>query len=107
MKIAVASSDGKNVNLHFGKAKTLYIYEIKDDEFYFIEKRNVEINEDEKHQGSKVINVISDCDVAIVTQYGPKTKIKANKIGLKIITDEGLIEDVLTRYIEHVKFMNS
>ena len=30
MRIAVASTDGENVDLHFGKARSLYVYEYDD-----------------------------------------------------------------------------
>ena len=52
MRIAVASTNGENVDLHFGKANSLYVYEYdeEDDEFKFIDQRNVEIEQDMKHQ---------------------------------------------------------
>lgn len=39
VKIAVATSDGKNVDLHFGKAERFKIFELKDGKFVFIEER--------------------------------------------------------------------
>lgn len=40
-KIAVASSDGSNVNLQFGKFETLRIYQVResDGSFSFLEER--------------------------------------------------------------------
>ena len=48
MRIAVASTNGENVDLHFGKARSLYVYEYDEesDEFKFIDQRNVEIEAD-------------------------------------------------------------
>lgn len=44
-KIAIASGDGKNVDLHFGAASFFYIYEVQDDgAFYLLEKRPVPEN---------------------------------------------------------------
>ncbi|MCR5614157.1 NifB/NifX family molybdenum-iron cluster-binding protein [Treponema sp.] len=41
-KIAVASSDGVNIDVHFGAAKFFSIYEVQDDaSFSFLEKREV------------------------------------------------------------------
>ena len=107
MRIAVASSNGKDVNLHFGKAKKLFVYDINGEDIKFVEERNVDVTDEIKHQGSKVIEAVSDCETVIVVQYGPKTKIKAKKANLKIVEDEGPIEEVLKRYIDHVNFMNS
>ncbi|WP_413824489.1 MULTISPECIES: NifB/NifX family molybdenum-iron cluster-binding protein [unclassified Methanobrevibacter] len=106
MRVAVASSNGKDVDLHFGKAKTLFVYDLIDENnIKFIEKRNVDIFDEVKHQSTKVIDAVSDCETVIVVKYGPTTKLKAKKANLKIIEDEGPIKEVLERYIDHVKFM--
>ena len=106
MRLAVVSSDGENVDLHLGRGKSLYIYEY-DDELSFVEMRSVEIADDEKHQGSKVLKACEDCDVLISVQFGFKSKIKAEDQGIKLVMDEGPIDDVLKRYINHVEFMKN
>lgn len=106
MRLAVVSSDGKNVDLHLGKGKSVYIYDW-DEELNFVEMRSVEIADDEKHQGSKVLKACEDCDVLIAVQYGFKSKIKADDAGIKLVMDEGPIDDVLQRYIDHVNFMKN
>ena len=98
------SSDGENVDLHLGKGKSVYVYDY-DDELSFVERRDIEIAEDAKHQGGKVIKTCSDCDVLIAVQYGFKSKIKAEDAGIKLVMDEGPIDEVLERYINHVEFM--
>ena len=104
--IAIASLNGESVDFHFGKSKKLYIYNVVDDGCEFVETRDVDILDDSKHQGSKVLEVCEDCDVIISQQYGPKSKIKAKKLDIKLVADEGLVDDVLKRYIKHVQFMN-
>lgn len=106
MRLAVVSSDGKNVDLHLGKGKSLCIYDW-DDELNFVEVRDVEIAEDSKHQGGKVLKACNDCDVLIAVQYGFKSKIRAEDAGIKLVMDEGPIDEVLKRYIDHVNFMKS
>lgn len=106
MRIAVVSSDGKNVDLHLGKGRSVCVYDIGD-EISFVEKRNVEIAEDSKHQGGKVLKACIDCDVLIAVQYGFKSKIKADDQGIKLVMDEGPIDDVLKRYVDHVNFMKN
>jgi hypothetical protein len=101
MRLAVVSSDGKNVDLHLGRGRNVYVY----DDLEFVEMREVEISEDAKHQGGKVIKACSDCDVLIAVQYGFKSKIKAENANLKLVMDEGPIEEVLQRYLDHVEFM--
>ena len=104
MRLAVVSSDGENVDLHLGKGKSVYVYDY-DDELSFVERRDVEIAEDAKHQGGKVIKACSDCDVLISVQFGFKSKIQAEDAGIKLVMDEGPIDEVLKRYIKHVEFM--
>ena len=65
MKIAVSSSNGKDVDLHFGKSKTLYVYEFNGENTKFFEKREVEIDEDRKHQGVKIVKLLHDVDLVI------------------------------------------
>ena len=101
MRFAVVSSDGVNVDLHLGRAKTVYVY----DDLDFVEKREISIDDDAKHQGGKVIKACSDCDVLISAQFGFKSKIKAEDAGIKLVMDEGPIEDAIKRYLDHMEFM--
>ena len=41
LKVAIASSDGLNIDLHFGQTKAFLIYELKDSKFELTEKREV------------------------------------------------------------------
>ena len=106
MRLAVVSSDGENVDLHLGKGKSVYVYDYGD-ELSFVEMRSVEIAQDSKHQGSKVLKACEDCDVLISVQFGFKSKIKAEDHGIKLVMDEGPIDEVLKRYIDHVEFMKN
>lgn len=106
MRLAVVSSDGENVDLHLGRGKSVYVYDY-DDELKFVERRDIEIEEDAKHQGGKVINACHDCDVLIAVQFGFKSKVKADDAGIRLVMDEGPVGEVLQRYIDHYNFMNS
>ena len=109
MRIAVASSNGEDLDLHFGKAHTLYVYEYDEekDEFDFIDKRTVEIEMDTKHQNPKIIEALDDCEVAICAQFGPKAQMHAEDAGLKLVKEEGTVEEALRAYIDHVNFMKN
>jgi len=106
MRLAVVSSDGENVDLHLGKGKSVYVYDYED-QLNFVEKREVDITQDSKHQGGKVIKMCNDCDVIIAVQYGFKSKIRADDANIKLVMDEGPIDEVLERYINHVEFMKN
>lgn len=73
IKVAVASSDGKIVNQHFGKAQKFLIFEINNNsEYEFIELRQTvpRCGEDPDIKYG-TINLISDCDILLVSQIGP------------------------------------
>lgn len=48
LKVALASSDGKNIDLHFGKAEKFYIYELKDKDFELVESRDAPKQEEKE-----------------------------------------------------------
>ena len=107
MKIALASSDGKNVNLHFGKAFKFSIYELEDNKPKFLEFREVKKILDEKHQWNKSLRIIRDCEVVICVQAGIKARLGLKKAGIKLFVEEGPVEEVLERYMKHEDFMDS
>ena len=47
VKIAIASSDGLKIDLHFGQAKEFFIYELQKGVFVQIEKRELPVNSGE------------------------------------------------------------
>ena len=106
MRLAVVSSDGENVDLHLGKGSSIYIYDYEE-ELNFVEHRSVDIDVESKHQGGKVIKACEDCDVLIAVEYGFKSKIKADDAGIKLVSDEGPVDEVLQRYIDHYNFMKN
>ena len=107
MKIALASSDGINVNLHFGKAFKFSIYELEGYKPNFLETREVEKNPDEKHQWDKSLRIIRDCEVVICVQAGIKARIGLKKAGIELLEDGGPVDEVLERYLRHEEFMAS
>lgn len=109
MKIAISSNNGKEVDTHFGKSSLLYIYDYDEDEdkWEFIENRSVGIDKESKHQNKIIIKSLEDCDVAISLQHGGRADLYAKEVGLKLVDDEGSIEEVLENYINHIKFMKN
>lgn len=108
MKYAFASTDGKNVNLHFGKASSIYVYDYEEGNLEFKEKITVEIENDKPHQGVKVVKALKEANVdhIFVGQIGFKSKVRVDDAGITVVVDEGPIEEVLDRYIKHLEFMD-
>lgn len=75
-KVAVASSDGKFVNQHFGMAQQFLIFEIDDEgDYKFLELReNVPACDVEGHTEdamTRSVKLISDCKAILASQIGP------------------------------------
>ena len=74
-KIAAASSDGQQVDRHFGHADTFYITEVLDDgTYFFLEKRIVESPCQHGNHDSgimqKMIEKIDDCKYVLCEAIG-------------------------------------
>lgn len=104
MKIAVATSNSKDVD-HFGKAQGFMIYKFDEENMVFIEKRDSKKIKGEKHQWQKSLDAVKDCEVVICAQAGLKGKIGLKNAGIKLVEDEGTVEEVIERYVSHYKFM--
>lgn len=109
MKIAISSSNGKEVDLHLGKSSSVYIYEFYEEEgkSELLEHKNIEIDLESKHQSQKVIKALEDCDVIISVKHGTKSSIFAKEFNTKLVEDTGLVEEVLKRYTDHILFMKN
>lgn len=85
-KIAVASSDGVNVDLHFGSAKVFKIYVVETKEFKFLEDRKTDVCNQENKNGCDCsgekksscgsagnvpnIEIVADCRAVVCAQIG-------------------------------------
>jgi len=116
-KIAVATSDGVNVDLHFGVAESLKIYAVEGLEYHLVEERQTEVCKQEGDQGcsggcgngggngcaggekSESVNLISDCRAVVAAKIGRNV---LRQLELKAIScfDVAMpINDALTKII--------
>ncbi len=96
-KIAVASTDGKVVNQHFGRAEKFYVLEVNDNnEFHYVEERdNIAACNGGTHSDEGLIltvQLLIDCKYVLVSQIGPVAKYALNK--------KGVTAFIITHYIE-------
>jgi len=106
MRIAVATSDQINTD-HFGRAKGFGIYRWDGGDPDFVEYIETNINPEEKHQWQNNLRILGGCEVIIAAQAGMKAKYGIKKANLKLVEDEGTVEEVLERFIKHEKFMSN
>lgn len=102
MKIAVTSSDGENINSHFGKTDTIYVFDIDNMGIKFLEKRNIEkySNKDPKHtfradEFNKVFQAIADCKALYTEQIGNVPAQKCRSLGIDVIQKKGKIVSII------------
>lgn len=87
-RLAFASSDGKNVNEHFGCAKDFVILEINNKESKYLETRVNKnyLNKCGHDEGyiDALINIISDCKGVFVSKMGKKAASKLRLSNIQV-----------------------
>ena len=103
VRLAIASSDGKFVNQHFGRAREFIIVDLEEDGSYkFIERReNVpSCNPTGDSTTEETIELISDAEGVLVSQVGPGAGDKLIAHGIQPIIIPMLIDDAMKKIYE-------
>ena len=73
-RIAVASSGGVEVDLHFGHAGEFQIYDVEGDNYRFVESRyarpSCQHQSHNTNRFDRIIELLSDCDAIFVSRIG-------------------------------------
>ncbi|NPV92788.1 MAG: dinitrogenase iron-molybdenum cofactor biosynthesis protein [Firmicutes bacterium] len=103
IKVAVASSDGKVINRHFGQAAQFLVFQIQGSNIEFLELReNIPpCQEPEYHENrlSDTVELLSDCQAVLVSRIGPGAARALEAGGIKAYVAPDYIEAVLRRLI--------
>lgn len=103
VRIALASSDGKVINQHFGHATTFHVFDIVDNTARFVESRDVnQCCNGGSHKISafeKVANTLSDCKAIIVAKIGEGASAFLEGKGFEVFEAPYLISAVLEKLI--------
>lgn len=98
MRVAITSTDGVNVDQHFGKAKSFYVYDFKCGRMDFIEKRatpfSYSTESDFLEQGTDhsfeegrlnaVFHVINDCQRLYTLKIGERPRQALEALGMEV-----------------------
>jgi nitrogen fixation protein NifX len=101
-RVAIASSDGKYIDRHFGRASQFLVFEVSDKDFQFIETKNNTAS----HQGYqenvliKTVELLADYELVMANKIGLVAMIMLKDKGVQSILFEGSIEDALNRLIQ-------
>jgi predicted Fe-Mo cluster-binding NifX family protein len=104
MRIAVVSSDGSNVDGHFGKADSFFIYELGSTGSSLIEERTVQPFSDEiaghafnRDRFAQVKAALEDCRQVYMTKIGARPAEELVKAGIQPVVYEGPIAGISSK----------
>jgi nitrogen fixation protein NifX len=99
-RIAAVSTDGLNVDDHFGKAQRFLIYDL-DDQLTFVEERSTEMLsvDDPGHtfdadKFNRILSILKDCRKVYVTRIGDIPAAKLKEAGIEPVVYSGAIAAV-------------
>ena len=101
IRIAVASSDGDLVDQHFGRARSFFVFQLRDGEAEFVEERigrpfchgDEEVDESLK----EAPELLSDCQEVYVLEFGKCAEDALMERGVRPIKCKGSVEEVVLR----------
>ena len=101
LRIAIVSTDGANVNDHFGMAKQFLVYDCND-KMTLVEERPTESlsvgDPDHSFDAEKfgrIAALLKDCSKIYVTQIGEVPASKLEELGIEPVVYEGPIADIV------------
>lgn len=100
LRIAIASTDGKVINEHFGRAKEFYIVNVFDvGRYEYMEKRSVAPlcsgGEHSDNALDELIEILSDCNMILAARIGAPMKTALESRGVTVLESPAVIEDAL------------
>ena len=106
MRVAVASSDGKFINQHFGHTQQFYIFEKLEDRFQFLERRiGKAFCDGGEHDDTKLkeaIDNIDDCAYVLTVQVGYGAVEALHERGISVRIAVGFIDDCLKEFFREL-----
>ena len=116
IKVAIATSDGLNIDLHFGQAKSFLLYEFKDGKFELSEKREVPVDDSAvvalRHCGGSgggcgggaasgplapAVELLLDCRAVVAAQIGQGMRRQLERNAISVFDIEISVEDALKK----------
>lgn len=99
-RIAVASSNGKTIDLHFGQAYLFYIYDIYEDHFERVEERKaVSVIAHEPAGFSTILALLKDCEAIVVSKIGVGAVRQLTGTSIRVFEAPYPVEDVLNKLV--------
>lgn len=102
IRIAVASSDGKTVNMHFGDASHFLIFEVEGNQVNFVELMEKEKKPLQEHSDRwmQSLDIITDCKAILCSRMGQEPASKLEEEGISPAQFSGTIVDAIKYYLK-------
>ena len=103
LKIAVATSNGVTIDVHFGQATSFHIFDVAEDGSYaLVEQRGIfprshGVSEGGNH-ADVTIEQLADVDVVLVNRIGPGPTRTLEGRGIRAFSLDGPVDRALTAY---------
>ena len=108
LKLAIASSDGKMINQHFGKARKFIVIESDGEKIKVLEVRenkpacgSLEYGGHEDNVLDKSISLIGDCDAVLCSRIGGGATEGLLGRGIEPVEAPGFIEENVLAYTRY------
>lgn len=108
-RFAVTSRSGMIVDQHFGQVKEIYIYEYKNNEVFYIEKRQIqqyctgsEFCDEHDDKIERIIQTMKDCQGVIAMRIGQSPKEKLEERGIQIFTTYNHIIEAVQEFAQQL-----
>ncbi len=104
-KVAVASSDGRVINQHFGRSRKFLIFEITGNGGWtFLENRDnvppCSSGEHSENDMERTIDLLSDCSIVLASRIGPGAEQKLSLKGIRSYSVPYLISETLDKLVK-------
>ncbi len=102
--LAVASTEGNLVDLHFGDAYQFFIFEIKEGESQFKELRKKSDIPIQNHKDRCVgsLEIVEYCKTVICSRIGREPALELRKRGIKVIQVESKVKYAVEQCSQHM-----
>ena len=109
-KVALASSDGINVDTHYGRAQKFFIYTVSEEDYDFVEERRVQpVCMEGFHDRAKMeesVALFTDCLYVVASRIGQGAASSLAARGINCMEIPGTIDDALLKIWKYNSIQN-
>jgi predicted Fe-Mo cluster-binding NifX family protein len=104
VRLALASTDGKVIDQHFGRARRFLIVEIDDGAYTVLESREIGNCRQEGHSEcnfDRILELTRDCEGIFVSHIGRAAAVYLIGKGKRVFESSAPVADVMRKVIEN------